>query len=202
MPFLGGLLIFIGLAGLVLGLVTLVKPIARTQVTTRRHAGAVLGAAFAVMVVGAACSNNAPATVQADVTKPTSTNTLKATPDGESAYLAALKAGSSTLAADLDTLFSLLSTRNLTSAKYRSDVIDLADRIIATAKTLRDLRAPSAKWAEFERALRPASDLTIEGVTLLKSGVTNNNVSAIRDGTAKLEAATAMVHDATTKIPR
>ncbi|MEO6398198.1 MAG: hypothetical protein ABIP13_06990 [Tepidiformaceae bacterium] len=52
MAFFGGLLIFIGLVGLIVGLVTLVKPIERVRVTNRKRAVCVLGASLALMIVG------------------------------------------------------------------------------------------------------------------------------------------------------
>lgn len=54
MAVIGGLLIFIGLAGLILGVVTLIYPIQRLRIPTRKMAGIVLGASFVVMIVGGA----------------------------------------------------------------------------------------------------------------------------------------------------
>ncbi len=49
---MGGLLILIGLAGFVFGLVNLVRPLGRLRVKTRGQAGLVVGASIVVMVVG------------------------------------------------------------------------------------------------------------------------------------------------------
>ena len=49
---MGGLLILVGLAGFIFGLVNLVRPLGRLRVETRGQAGLVVGASVVVMVVG------------------------------------------------------------------------------------------------------------------------------------------------------
>ena len=49
---MGGLLILVGLAGFIFGLVNLVRPLGRLRVETRGQAGLVVGASIVVMVVG------------------------------------------------------------------------------------------------------------------------------------------------------
>lgn len=91
MALLGGLLIFIGLLGLILGIVTLIKPVGRLRIPTRRVAGAVLAASFVVMIFGGILTpskNDPPAKAEAAATsapgakptaEPTATDTPRAT---------------------------------------------------------------------------------------------------------------------------
>jgi hypothetical protein len=72
-----GLLILVGLAGFLFGLVNLVRPLGRLRIETRMQAGLVVGASVVVMIVGGAFL---PLVDDADPTPAASGTTLPSSP--------------------------------------------------------------------------------------------------------------------------
>jgi hypothetical protein len=89
-------LILVGLAGLVFGLINLVRPLGRLQVTTRKRGGAVLGSSLVIMMIG---SGLAPAPVEppADAAPTTTTVTSTTTPEATSTTTAPTTTTTSTI---------------------------------------------------------------------------------------------------------
>ncbi len=74
---MGGLLILVGLAGFLFGLVSLIRPLGRLRVETRKQAGLVVGASFVVILAGGAIL---PPEDNADPTGVVSPTTLLTSP--------------------------------------------------------------------------------------------------------------------------
>ena len=140
-----------------------------------------------------------------EIPKPTNTPKPTATPNtsaAESAYRAAFVRGTNDMARDLERISSLVDRPDPANARWRADMTAVADSIIATAKSLRDLQPPSARWAEFDRAQRLAMDAYIEAMVLMKSGMNNLNATTINDSSARMIEATRLLNAATAKIPK
>jgi micrococcal nuclease len=79
---MGNFLILVGLAGLLFGLVNVVRPLGRLQVTTRKRGGAVLGSSLVVMMIGgglAPPSEEPPVDAAPTTTTVASTTTIEVT---------------------------------------------------------------------------------------------------------------------------
>ena len=162
-------------------------------------------ASAASLDVSATPAKDTPTPKPTETPKPTNTPKPTETPDTsapESAYRAAFVRGTNDMARDLERFAALADRPDPANAKWRSDMTAVADIMIVTARTMRDLTPPSLKWAEFDLAQRLAMDAYIEAMVLMKSGVNNLSVSAINDSTARMRQASSLLSAATAKIPK
>lgn len=85
---------------------------------------------------------------------------------------------------------------------WEADVNEAADNIIAVARRMRDMDAPSAQWEAYEGKLDPAMDLLIDSLTLFKAGMAASNADVILQSVERLTSANQLFSEAVTLIPQ
>ena len=86
---MGTLLILAGLAGLIVGGISLIRPIQRLRIATRKQAGVVTAASFVIVMIGGALSptdasnQSAPPTSSFDTSASTSTDAPDTSSSGD-----------------------------------------------------------------------------------------------------------------------
>lgn len=137
--------------------------------------------------------------------KPTETPKPTATPTAANAADLAYRAAyvsEINVISDQLSKFQQLAAASRFDAAWQRDMLAVVDNLAASATKLRDLPLPpGSAWAAFGAKNRQSMDKYIASMTLMRSGITNLNATAISDAAAQMTEATALLNEARALIP-